>query len=99
MIDDADTQRLERQHTTEIPTTPRFAGVLVTHVRESSSLSESTRVDEDSNHNTTIHRFSEGSEVSLGLNATVSSAEKSFKREDYIYVSFFFGLFTSGSSK
>ena len=93
MIDDTNTQRLER-HITEnektptTPTTPRLGGILVTHVQESSSLSDS-RVDDELDPNFTIHRFSGlSSDLSLGLHATVSAAEKSFKQEDYIYVSF-----------
>ena len=85
MIDDANAQ----WDTEMINTTPPFGHIFATHGRESSSLSES-RVDEEFDHNLAIHRFSE---VSFGLNAstvTSSAAEKSFKREDYIYVSISF---------
>ena len=93
MIDDTctNTQRLER-HVTEkekTPTTPRIGGILVTHVRETNSLSDSRVDEEELDPTLTTHRFSGlSSDVSLGLNATVSAAEKSFKRDDYIYVSF-----------
>lgn len=97
MIDDSNTQR----HTTEkiSTTTPTFGGIVVTRVQEASFSSESRVDEEELDHNITINQFSE---VSLGLNAstiTSSAAEKSFKREDYIYVSFYFLSFTSGSSK
>ena len=84
MIDEANTQRI----TTEKSTTPPPGGISATHVRESSLLTESRVDEEEWNRNLAIHQFSE---VSLGLNAsiTASAAEKSFKREDYIYVSFF----------
>lgn len=86
ILDDANTQR----HTTEkISTSPTLEGVVVDHVRESSLLS---RVEEEElDHRLASQQFSE---VSLGLNvSTDSAAEKSFKREEYIYVRFFF-LFT-----
>ena len=94
MIDDANTQR----YTTEkISTTPAaHGGILVTQVREPSL---SSRIDEeelDRHFTGTGHQFSE---VSLGLNAsTLSAAEKSFRREDYIYVGFFLPLFPTGPS-
>jgi hypothetical protein len=94
MVDVVNTQRITSEKTS---TTPPLGGVLVTHVRESSS-SES-RVDEEQlDHNLTIHQFST---VSLGLHTSrASPVEKSFKREDYIYVSFLSLFFLpSGSSK
>ena len=92
MIRDASTQ----PYTTEkISSTPTLGGIVVTHVREPSLVS---RIDEEElDRNFAGHQFSE---VSLGLNAsTISAAEKSFKREDYIYVGFLFVFFASGSSK
>jgi hypothetical protein len=67
-----------------VSTTPTLGG---THDdREPSLLS---RVDEEElDRNLASHQFSD---VSLGRNAsTISAAEKSFKREDYIYVRLFF---------
>lgn len=89
MTVDANTQR----YTTEkISTNPTLDSVEVNHVREPSLLS---RVDEDElDQALARHQFSE---VSLGLNtSTVSAAEKSFKREEYIYVGFLFFFLPSG---
>ena len=88
---------ITQRHTTEkISTTQTLDGVAVTHVREPSLLSESRIDEEELDHNFGIQQFSE---VSLGLNAsTISAAEKSFKREEYIYVGFFF-LYIFGCSK
>lgn len=96
MVDDANTQRDSRYTFETISTTPTLGGVFVKHVREPSSLSDSRVDEEELDHNVAIHHFSE---VSLGLNRTVSAAEKTFKREEYIYVSFLsLFFFASGSS-
>ena len=74
MLDDANTEK--------ISTTPKLKGVVVTHasVREPNGLL--SRVDEE-DHDTASHKISEVS------SCTHDAAEKSFKHEDYIYVSFF----------
>lgn len=93
MIDNA--TNTQRYTTEKISTTPAHGGILVTQTREPSL---SSRIDEEEldRNFASQHQFSE---VSLGLNATLSAAEKSFKREDYIYVGFFFFLlFPSGAS-
>lgn len=78
MMDDTPSQR----HTTQnISTAPTREG---DHVREPSLLS---RIDEDDlDHNFASHQFSS---VSLGLGRSTSAVEKSFKPEEYIYVSLF----------
>ena len=93
MIDNA--TNTQRYTTEKISTTPAHGGILVTQTREPSL---SSRIDEEEldRNFSSHHQFSE---VSLGLNATLSAAEKSFKREDYIYVGFFFpSFFSSGPS-
>lgn len=90
MINDANTQRNTTEKISTTPTLER-TGILVTRTQETSSLSDSRIDGEELDHTLVIDRFSE---VSSGLNAsTISAAEKSFKREDYIYVSFFFFFF------
>lgn len=84
MFLDANTQR----HTTEKTSTPTLDGIVVTHAREPSL---SSRLDEEElDRHLARQQFSE---VSLGLNtSTVSAAEKTFRREEYIYVGFFLYL-------
>lgn len=85
MVDDASTQRYTSE---KISTTPAHGGILVTQVREPSL---SSRDEEELDRNLDSHL--QFSEVSLGLNtSTLSAAEKSFRREDYIYVGFFLFL-------
>ena len=92
-----DASTTQRHNTTEkisittTPTTLQVGGnIVLTHDRREPTSSLLSRVDEfeeELDRKLAHHQFSE---LSLGLNATISAAEKSFKREDYIYVSFLF---------
>ena len=92
-----DASTTQRHNTTEkisittTPTTLQVGGnIVLTHDRREPTSSLLSRVDEfEEELDRKLASHHQFSELSLGLNATISAAEKSFKREDYIYVSLF----------